>query len=137
MIIQLTRSELLKIENYLMDERKAHPIIFGAVVNALKTHRPSVSFSVTLSEYGLIKKILNRKNPRSKVKAFIKNPLSKRTKLLRELGAIKEDEWIGGNDFHRVHPKVSRFHEAEKYGQLRMELNPKKRKRKKKVKNKK
>lgn len=54
------------------------------------------------------------------------NPLANRTKTLRASGAIKATEWIGGNEFHQVKPAVNKFLEREKHGQLRMQLNPKK-----------
>lgn len=115
--VELNRKELLKIEEYLRDEVREHPAIFGAVVNGIKTNKSKVIYSVTPKELALLKKIL-----------AVKNPLSSRTKKLRDSGVLKDSEWIGGNEFYRVHPKVSRFAEAEKYGQLRMELNPKKKK---------
>ena len=47
---------------------------------------------------------------------------------------MKPQEWIGGNEFFQVKPKVNKFLERERHGQLRMELNPKKKKRKNPIK---
>jgi hypothetical protein len=56
----------------------------------------------------------------------LKNPISLRTKNLRDVGSIKGNEWIGGNEFFHHKPKMSQFEKAEKYGgQIRMTLNPK------------
>ncbi len=68
--------------------------------------------------------------PKPKGRPPKENPLATRTKALRASGAIKADEWIGGNEFHQVKPAVNKFLERERHGQLRMQLNPKKKKKK-------
>ena len=61
-------------------------------------------------------------------KLLNKNPLATRTKHLREAGVIKSTEWLGGNEFKQVKPKihkwVQRYQEREKQGQIGMQLNP-------------
>lgn len=114
MIVQLKRPELKRLEKYLSDEKKEHPGVWRAIIEGLKSNRKTLNYEVTKHEAGLLQKVL-----------AIKNPISTRTKNLREAGAIKETEWIGGNEFYHHRPKMTQFERAEKYGgQLRFELNP-------------
>ena len=76
-----------------------------------------------------------KRNPKKKKPIKQKlNPLAIRTIKLRGAGILKPHEWIGGNEFFQVKPKVNKFLERERHGQLRMELNPKKKKKKNPIK---
>lgn len=122
MNVELSRAELIRLEKYLADEKKEHPGIWRALIEGIKSRAAKVIYEVNKKELGLLKKVLK-----------IKNPISARTKSLRESGAIKENEWLGGNEFYHRKPKETFFERAEKYGgQIRMELNPKKKKARKK-----
>jgi hypothetical protein len=64
---------------------------------------------------------------------------SDRTDYLRQIGAINNDEWIGGNEYNQPRgygaKRVKQMEFLEKYGgQQRLQLNPKKAKKKAKSK---
>ena len=115
----LTKPQLKKLKSYLKDEKENHPSIWKAITQAEKSGAHLPQFSATVKEKNLIQKILS-----------VKNPLSARTLRLRDSGLLKPHEWIGGNEFFHPKPKVNKYLEREKHGQLRMELNPKKKKKK-------
>lgn len=100
MNLELKKIQITKLKKYLKDEKENHPTIWKALTHASKAKQAVSKFIVTAKEKNLITKILS-----------IKNPISLRRKCLT--------------------PKMSQFERAEKYGgQLRIALNPKKKKKK-------
>lgn len=103
----------------------------------LLAHAKNPKSSIVLeSEADLkaIAKLINGYKPRTNK---VMDNQSDRTEYLRSIGAINQDEWIGGNEYNQPRGygarRVKQMDFLEKYGgQQRLELNPRKKKPKKK-----
>lgn len=124
------------MSRYKSDYKPSEKIVSPLVIEINKLHNKLMNLARKYNDLKTEKskqKVYNEMTPltsqmnelKRQLRESRQNPISLRTKKLREAGAIKQDEWIGGNEFHFRKPKESFFEKAEKYGgQLRMELNP-------------
>lgn len=107
MLLDLTKSDVAKVKRNIEkiihnNLEKKQPITSAAAKQAEKIHnlfgkisgKAEEKIEATKSEFNQLASIINGLNP-----WFRKNPISPRTKLLRQLKVIPKKAWIGGNQY--------------------------------------